>query len=72
VDWEPAPGEDGWVRCVSRDGSTVVELIRLTCSGGRDGEWLRVKRHGFHIASVRTIEELSRLGIDLAEFRQAD
>jgi hypothetical protein len=61
------------MRCVSRDGTTVVECIRLSCTGtGRDGEWLRVKRHGFHVADVRTVGELARLGIDPADLTEAD
>jgi hypothetical protein len=72
VDWQPALGEDVWMRCVSRDGSTVVEVIRLTCSGGRDGEWLRVKRGGFHVADVRRVEDLAGLGINLAEMHVAE
>jgi hypothetical protein len=60
------------VRCVSKDGTVTVETIRLSGSGGRDGEWLRVKRHGYHVADVRTVAELSGLGIDLADMRQAD
>jgi hypothetical protein len=61
------------MRCISRDGATVVEQIRLSCTGtGRDGEWLRVKRHGYHVADVRTVGELACLGIDLAELREMD
>jgi hypothetical protein len=30
--------------------------MRLSCTGtGRDGEWLRVRRHGYHLAEVRTV-----------------
>jgi hypothetical protein len=72
VDWQPALGEDGSVRCVSRDGSTVIEVVRLSCTSGRDGNWLRVKRHGFWVGSVRRVEDLTSLGIDLADFREAE
>jgi hypothetical protein len=72
VDYRPTLGEDGLMRCVSRDGSTVVEVIRLSCSEGRDGEWLRVKRHGFHLADVRSVEELARLGVDLPDLAEAE
>lgn len=61
------------MRCISRDGTTVVECIRLSCTGtGRDGEWLRVKRSGFHLADVRTVDELTGLGIDLADMHEAE
>jgi hypothetical protein len=37
-----------------------VEVIYLTgTSGKRDGEWLRVSYLGFHVADVRTLEELA-------------
>jgi hypothetical protein len=54
------------MRCISRDGTTVVERIRLSCTGS-DGEWLRVKRHGFHVADVRTVAELAALGVKLTD-----
>jgi hypothetical protein len=41
---------DGW----------VVDVITLSLtSGNRDGTWLRICRHGYHVADVRTIEELA-------------
>jgi hypothetical protein len=55
------------VRCVSSDGTVTVETIRLSGTNGRDGEWLRVKRHDYQWADVRTVNELTRLGIDLAD-----
>jgi hypothetical protein len=39
---------------------------------GRDGDWLRVKRYGYHVADVRTVGELAGLGIDLAALRETD
>jgi hypothetical protein len=65
-------GHDGWVKAVTSDGSTVVEVVRLSCTNGRDGEWIRVRRHGFYVGSVRTVAELAGLGVDLAELREAD
>jgi hypothetical protein len=50
----------------------VIEAIRLSCAGRRDGEWLRVKRGGFHVADVRAVDELAGLGIDLADLHEAD
>jgi len=50
----------------------VVEVIRLRCSSGREGEWIRVKRHGFLVASVRTVDELAGLDIDLAGLRESE
>ena len=55
-----------WMRLVSSDGATVVEVIRLSCSNRMDGEWLRVERHGMHLADVRTVGELAGLGSRLA------
>jgi hypothetical protein len=61
------------MRCVSRDGTTTVECIQLSCTGtGRDGEWLRVKRGGYHLADVRTVRELAALGIDVADLTEVD
>jgi hypothetical protein len=59
------------MRCVSRDGTVVVETIRLSGTGPRrDGERLRVKRGGYHLADVRTVEELTGLGTDLADLSE--
>ena len=58
------------MRCVSSDGSTVVEVIRLSCTNGRDGEWLRVRSRGYHLADVRAVDELAGLGIDLTDMDQ--
>jgi len=33
---------------------------------------LRVKRHGYFVAEVSTVEELTGLGIDLAALTEAD
>jgi hypothetical protein len=60
------------VRCVSSDGTVTVETIRLSGTKGRDGEWLRVKRHGYQWADVRTVAELSAVGIDLADLSEAE
>jgi hypothetical protein len=59
------------MRCISRDGTTVVETIRLSCTGtGRDGEWLKVKRRGYHVADGRTVAEVAGLGVDLDDLRE--
>jgi hypothetical protein len=55
------------MRWRTRDGQFVVEVIKLTgTSRNRDGEWLRVKQHGSHLADVRSIEELANY-VDLAD-----
>lgn len=59
------------MRLVSSDGTVTVETIRLSGTNGRDGEWLRVKRGCYHVADVRTVAELSALGIDLADLTEA-
>jgi hypothetical protein len=46
-----------------------VDIIRLSCTGNRDGERLRVARWGFFEAELRTVEELASL-VDLAELEQ--
>jgi hypothetical protein len=58
------------VRVVSRDGTVTVETIRLSGNNGRDSDWLRVKRHGYQWADVRTVAELARLGVDLADLSE--
>jgi hypothetical protein len=60
------------MRCVSRDGTTVVEVIRRSWSNHRDGEWIRVHRGGYHVADVRTVAELEFLGIDPADLSAAE
>jgi hypothetical protein len=73
LDGYPDFGEDVRMRYMTGDGTTVVEVIRLTAAGnGRDGEWLRVSRHGTHVADVRTVAELAGLGIELANLQVAD
>lgn len=62
------------MRCVSSDGRVVVEVIRRTASAGRDGEWIRIRRGGFHYADVRSVAELCRhlasLGLGLADLTE--
>jgi hypothetical protein len=62
------------MRCVSSDGRVVVEVIRRTASAGRDGEWIRIRRGGFHYADVRSVAELTRhlasLGLGLADLTE--
>ena len=39
----------------------TVEVVQLSdTSGNHDGEWLRVRYHGFHVADVRSVAELER------------
>lgn len=62
------------MRYVSGDGWVVVEVISRSCSNGHDGEWIRIKRGGFHYADVRSVAELSgqlaRLGLRLADLTE--
>jgi ribose 5-phosphate isomerase len=59
------------MRWRTRDGQFVVEVIKLTgTSRSRDGEWLRVKQHGIHVADVRSVEELA-VYFDLADLEEA-
>ena len=54
----------------SGDGRTVVELIRITDPrAGRDVERLRIKRDGFFLADVRSWEEATKLGVDIADLQ---
>ena len=49
----------------------MVDVIRLALTGThRDGEWLRIKRWGWHVADVRTVAELARY-VDLATLGEA-
>ena len=44
----------------TKDGYSV-EVIQLSdSSGNHDGEWLRVRYHGYHVADVRSVAELER------------
>ena len=55
------------MRVRSADGQWTVDAIRLALTGtGRDGEWLRIARWGWHVADVRTVRELAAI-VDLAE-----
>jgi hypothetical protein len=56
------------MRQQGRDGT--VETIWLSATDGRDGDWLRVQRHGYHVADVRTVAELAGLGIELADLSE--
>ncbi len=59
------------MRFRSADGEWTVDVIRLSLtSNNRDGEWLRVAYLGFHVAEVRTPQELGRF-VDLAELQEA-
>lgn len=51
----------------------MIEVIRLTCTGIRhDGEWLRIKNGGYHLADVRSVKVLAGLGIDLADLSETE
>jgi hypothetical protein len=42
---------DGW----------TVEVVQLSCTPNHcDGEWLRIRYFGFHVADVRSVAELER------------
>jgi hypothetical protein len=41
-------------------GGWTVEVVRVTGTGGRDGEWLWVRQYGFWTADVRSAAELER------------
>jgi hypothetical protein len=42
-------------------GGWAVDVITLSGTPDhRDGEWLRVSFHGFHVADVRTVAELEQ------------
>jgi hypothetical protein len=44
----------------TKDGYSV-EVVQLSdTSGNQDGEWLRVRYHGYHVADVRSVAELER------------
>jgi hypothetical protein len=35
------------------------------------GEWLRIRRHGILVGMVRTVPELARIVVDLADISEA-
>jgi hypothetical protein len=41
-------------------GGWTVEVVRVTGTGNRDGEWLRVRQYGFWTADVRGVAELAQ------------
>jgi len=44
----------------TRDGYSV-EVVQLAgTSGNHDGQWLRVRYHGYYVADVRTVTELEK------------
>jgi hypothetical protein len=50
----------GAVKYRTKDGYTV-EVIQLAgTSRNRDGQWLRVRYHGYHVADVRSVAELEK------------
>jgi hypothetical protein len=60
-----------FVRWRTRDGQYTVEVVRLALTGGhKDGERIRVKQYGAHVADVRSVEDLYAY-LDLADLEQA-
>ena len=58
------------MRCRSADGEWQVDVINLIATGTRrDGDWLRIRRWGCHIADVRTVDELQEY-VDLADLHE--
>jgi hypothetical protein len=54
----------------TRDGYSV-EVVQLAgTSGNHDGQWLRVRYHGFYVADVRTVTELEKY-FPLSELEEA-
>jgi hypothetical protein len=42
-------------------GGWTVEVVRLSGTPDKcDGEWIRIRQHGFHVADVRSIAELEQ------------
>ena len=44
----------------TKDGYSVEVVELAGTSGNHDGEWLRIRYQGYHVADVRGIEELER------------
>jgi hypothetical protein len=44
----------------TKDGYSVEVVQLADTSGNHDGEWLRIRYHGYHVADVRSIAELER------------
>jgi len=49
---------------------TVVDVIKLVGGDGRTVQRIRVKRHGFFVGQVRTPDQLTGLGVNLADFTE--
>jgi hypothetical protein len=59
------------VRCRSSDGQWQVDVIHLELTPNHhNGTWLRVSRWSYHVADVRTTEELAEY-VDLADLEEA-
>jgi hypothetical protein len=51
-------------------GGWTVEVVQLSGTPDRhDGEWLRVRYHGFHVADVRDVADLEQW-VRLADLEQ--
>jgi hypothetical protein len=47
-----------------------VDVVRLSlAAGNRDGEWLRIRRHGFVVVMGLAVPELARI-VDLADLSE--
>ena len=53
----------------TRDGYSV-EVVQLADTGNHDGQWLRVRYHGYYVADVRSVLELESY-FPLADLEEA-
>jgi hypothetical protein len=53
-------------------GGWRIDQIRITRDDGVPRTVLRVRRHGYFVAEVRTVDDLVALGVDLATLTEED
>jgi hypothetical protein len=56
-------------RFATADGQWVVDVIHLSLTGtNRDGQWIRVRHHGYLAGEVRNCGELAKVpGLPLTD-----
>jgi len=62
--------QDGRVTKYKTKDRYSVEVVQLADTGNHDGQWLRVRYHGYYVADVRSVLELESY-FPLADLEEA-
>ena len=62
--------QDGRVTKYKTKNGYSVEVVQLADTGNHDGQWLRVRYHGYYVADVRSVLELETY-FPLADLEEA-